>query len=65
MKALSILGIIFSSLGIIWNLFNIAISLDRSGAGDFIVGLIPLLFLNLFFLAFSIVGTVSSYNNKK
>lgn len=67
MKALSIIGIVLSFFGVIFGIGMMGLKLvdeadgQQMGAG---IGF-WMVFLNLFFLAYSIVGTVVSFSKKK
>lgn len=62
MKTLSIIGLVLSFIGVLWSILAILIILSTShNQGDVIITLTPLLIINIFFLAFSIIATVHSF----
>ncbi len=65
MKALSIIGLVLSFIGVLWSILALLIFLSTShNQGDVIITLTPLLIVNIFFLAFSIIVTVHSFKKK-
>lgn len=65
MKALSIIGILISSIGIIYGFMALTYSGGDHENGDLhVVGGI-MLFISFYFLAFSIVSSVISFSKKK